>query len=267
LERYFEAELLATGAVVPFSWPDGFPYFVAKSEEAEDAAERLRQVWQLGLEPIENFTELLEERGIKTGLVEAHSDFTACAFWADADRAMPVIVVQENVPGDRLRFSLAHELGHLLLAPESTVDLELAANRFAGALLVPADAARRELGKRRQCISLYELHTLKHKYGLSMQGWIHRAEDLAILSPGAVAALRHDFVKNNWRKVEPGDPYSPEVPSRFTRLVVRALAEDVISDSRAAELLARPLEEFGKEVSEEHGGLPIGVGSGHEYLD
>jgi hypothetical protein len=56
--------------------------------------------------------------------------------------------------------------------------------------------------------------------------------------------------------VEPGDQIPPEAPGRMKRLVLRALAEDVISESRAAELLDKPLARFWQEEAKQHEGFP-----------
>ena len=90
----------------------------------------LRQAWKLGLmNPIENLMALLEDQGVKVGLVDAPDDFDACVMWAN--ESIPVMVVKRGLPGDRQRFSLAHELGHIALKNES----EKAAYRFAAAFL------------------------------------------------------------------------------------------------------------------------------------
>ncbi|MDZ7844749.1 MAG: ImmA/IrrE family metallo-endopeptidase [Anaerolineales bacterium] len=97
--------------------------------------------------------------------------FDALVFWAN--ERIPVIVVKGGIPGDRQRFNLARELGHILLDLSDNVDEEKAAHRFAGAFLVPRQKAIEELGEHRQRLSVQELHILKHKYGLSMQAWIY----------------------------------------------------------------------------------------------
>jgi Zn-dependent peptidase ImmA (M78 family) len=163
------------------------------------------------------------------------------------------------MPGDQQRFCLAHELGHLMLEPVKNLDSEKVANRFAGAFLVPRPSAEFELGIKRQAISLYELHLLKHKYGLSMQGWIHRAKDLGILSEADATQMFKQFRQRNWYQEEPGDALPPEEPQRFTRLVMHALSEDIIGESRAAELLNVSVSLFIAGEVEEHGGLPINI--------
>jgi Zn-dependent peptidase ImmA (M78 family) len=209
----------------------------------------------VGLDPIEGLLEVCEDQGIKIGLVNGHKDFDALTLWANHD--IPVIVLRRDIPGDRQRFCLAHELGHLVLQPVEHVDPEKAAHRFAGAFLAPRPAVEFELGSKRHSISLYELHLLKHKYGLSMQAWIYRAKDLEILSKTAAAQMFKRFRQQGWHHEEPGDALPPEEPQRFKRLVMHALCEGIISQARAAELLGVSLSQFlGGEV-ERHGGLPI----------
>ncbi len=252
LERYLDIESLL-GKVSHFKMPP--KQRVETLDAIEGVALDLREQWRLGLDPIEGLMEVCEDQGIKIGLVNGHKDFDALTLWANHD--IPVIVLRRDMPGDRQRFCLAHELGHLVLQPAEHVDPEKAAHRFAGAFLAPRPAVEFELGSKRHSISLYELHLLKHKYGLSMQAWIYRAKDLEILSKTAAAQMFKRFRQQGWHHEEPGDALPPEEPQRFKRLVMHALCEGIISQARAAELLGVSLSQFlGGEV-ERHGGLPI----------
>jgi Zn-dependent peptidase ImmA (M78 family) len=87
-----------------------------------------------------------------------------------------------------------------------------------------------------------ELFLLKKKYGLSMQAWIFRARDLGIISENAATRLFQRFRANCWHRHEPGEVLPAEKPLRMERLIYRALAEDLISRSRAQELLGEPLQ-------------------------
>ncbi|HHW14104.1 MAG TPA: helix-turn-helix domain-containing protein [Firmicutes bacterium] len=249
LERYLELEgLFPPEQAACFALPDGLDNHVTTMEGVERLAEQLRGAWGLGLDPIENFMEMLEDRGIKVGLVDGCPDFDACTFWAGE---CPILVVRSDMPGDRQRFNLAHELGHLVLVLDGILNAEVAAHRFAGAFLVPASAARRELGEHRRRITVSELHLLKHKYGLSMQGWIYRAKDLQIISESTAVCLFREFRTQGWHVKEPGSQVPPEEPKRMAQLVLRAYAEGLVSESRAAELLGVPLGEF---LVASHGG-------------
>jgi len=175
--------------------------------------------------------------------------------------------VNRTFPGDRQRFSLAHELGHLMLEPRRGVDEEKAANRFAGAFLVPTAVVRYELGEGRHALDPYELYLLKHKFGLSMLSWVRRAEDLGIVSGSAAHGLYKLFSSRGWRRREPGDQLPAEEPTRMKRLVMKSLVEGLISESRAAELVGNPLREFREEVMGKYDGLPVGVGDWYQCLD
>lgn len=255
LERYMEVESLFFEEQPGFQMPAGFPHKISSIPEAEFAAEGLRQAWDLGEDPIENLSEVLEEHNLKVGLVEGGEGFDALTLRFDHAK-WPVIALKRGIPGDRQRFSLAHELGHNLLLCDGPFKPERAADRFAGALLVPAKAAIWELGPQRRNLDYLELHSLKHKYGMSMQAWIYRAKDLNIITEHV--AIRHfqGFRQKGWHIREWGDQLPPEEPGRMKRLVMQALAENQISRSRAGELLGKPLAEFWREEAARHGGSP-----------
>lgn len=240
LDRYLEIEELVMPEREPFSWPKGFPRMVASGEDVERAADDLRAAWEIGKDPIHNLTELLEDRGIKVGVIDADDRFDACSFYAGREKKAPFVVIRRGMPGDRQRFTLAHELGHLLLEFTAELDADKAEKlvyRFAAAFIVPREAARAELGDRRHRLDLVELALLKREYGLSMAAWVHRAEELGILPEAAARSVFEMFDKTGWRLREPGEPYPSQDPRRFERLVRHALAEEVISEARAAELL------------------------------
>ncbi len=254
LERYLDIENLLD-MESPFKLPSKQP--VETLDHIEEIALDLREQWRVGLAPIEALMEICEDRGIKIGLAKGDAAFDALTLWANDH--IPVVVLRTDLPGDRQRFSLARELGYMILEPAEHLDPEEAANRFAGALLAPRPSVELELGPKRHAISLYELHLLKHKYGLSMQAWIYRAKDVGVLAEKDAMQLLRLFRQRNWHHKEPGDALPPEKPQRFERLVMHAYCEGIISQARASELLGVPLSQFlGGEV-ERHGGLPIEI--------
>ena len=256
LERYLEVEnLFEIEQQARSSIPLGYPIRITDTREIEQVAVKLRREWGLGNQPIESLTDLLEDKGIKVGAISAPDSFDALAFWYD--HIAPVIILREGVPGDRQRFSIAHELGHLMVEPSQDLDSERVAHRFAGAFLVPEEVVRAELGESRNRLDLFELHLLKHKYGMSIQAWVHRAKDLGIIPDREYHRIFNYLNEKGWRKCEPGDQIPPEEPGRMKRLVMRAYAEDVISVSRASELLGKSIPEFCQTEEERHGGFPI----------
>ncbi len=262
LERYLEAETIVFGRPQPFVFPQGFPCRVTTMDDVEEAALALRQAWNLGQDPISSLVQLLEDRNVKIGAFDSDQSFDACTFTADGEDQLLVMVIRAELPGDRTRFNLAHELGHVLLEVAGGLDPEQVSSRFAAAFLAPKPAVFAELGRSCLKLGLYELLLLKHKYGLSMQAWIYRAKDLGIIPDTIFRNLCTVFRARGWHKKEPGDPYPPEEPVRLKRLVLKALEDGLISEKRAAELLGMPVAEFQAEVVKVAAGSGVGLRHG-----
>jgi Zn-dependent peptidase ImmA (M78 family) len=249
LERYLAVEDLLHLRSVEWERPRSAPHPVADVRDAEDAARSVREDWGLGNDPIPKLAELLEERGIKVISIDLDGiDGLAAKVRRKEQHAARVIVIKRSTWSERKRFNLAHELGHLVLDVKAGVDEEKAAHRFAGAFLMPADVLRAEVGPNRSSLSLGELVVLKSRFGVSIQALTYRCKDLGIINQSAYAKLFKVFAERGWRKApfaEPGT-IDPEVeePKRFERLCYRALAEGIIGESRAAELLGISVREL-----------------------
>lgn len=239
LELYFFVEdLFPAERQVQFDFK---PEPVEEIEDAEAAAESLRRAWDLGSDPVEDLTARLEDHGVKVLILPPRPGFDGFSCWAN--QTIPVIACPSGGAGDRQRFSLAHELGHLLLRVVGDVDPEKAAHRFAGALLAPRHAVYRELGRKRRRLALDELLLLKQEYGMSMQAWTRRALDLDVITQVTYRHTCQLFAKLRWRTQEPGDEVPEERPWRLKLLVYQAVAEDLLTPSTAATLLGRPRSE------------------------
>ncbi len=213
----------------------------AKSvEDAERIAKELRKEWNIGMDPIENMVETLEDHAAAVLVLDADGRFDGVSAWAkvhgDDERKVPVVVTNTGMSGDRQRFNLAHELAHLVIKSKTAKEEEDTAHRFAAAFLVPDEVAYKELGRSRSRIEFDELLLLKHKYGMSMQAWLRRAKDLGIISFSWYKNTFVTFRKRGWHRNEPGEQVASEKPIRFRQLVLRAMAEGVISRERAQEL-------------------------------
>ncbi len=239
LERYLETEKI-WGEDSGFKYPRSFPREVRSFDEVEEAAEALRKAWEIGMDPIDDLTGHLEDKGIRVGVLSSDEAFDACTFQADVDGGVPVIVTNESTPGDRQRFNLSHELGHIMLdIVEDQAEgftAERACHRFAGAFLAPRLTLIADLGESRSRLSPHELYVLKQRYGLSMAALVYRAKDLGIISKGEAERLYRYFSLAGWRQREPGEAVPNEKPTRFRLLVLQAIAEDLIGPRRASEL-------------------------------
>ena len=246
IERRMELEsLFPQPPVETFRLPADLPDQVVNFSQIETVANHVRREWDLGMNPIPALIDLLEIKGIRVFCIDARQDAKFDGLFAYA-ASSPIAVVGKFWPGDRQRFTLAHELGHLLLADRlsETLDHEKACNRFAGAFLFPDVSVKKYLGAKRSSLEIREAQALKHEFGLSMSAVIRRAFDLEIIKEDHYRSLAILFQQKGWRANEPGEPVKPENENIFSNLVFHALAEDYIGDSKAAELLSLPLDAF-----------------------
>lgn len=221
-------------------------------EEAELAAVKVRETWKLGQDPLPNVTETLEANGFKISEVEAPESFKGFAGWADNH---PVVVLatwlNKDIP--LKRFTMLHEAAHLLAASHAKLDgkpLESFCDRFASAMLIPAEVFESDFGGFRHRISLEELIDLKRRYGISIAAIIHRAKDLNLITDSTYKQFWITRNKKGWRYNEPGRYDGNEQSSRFEQLVLRATAEEEISFDKGATLLNLPLIKFQQTLSE-----------------
>ena len=254
LERYLLVEELLNLHSVEWHCPPEAPYPVVWNvSEADRAARSLRDHWSLGIDPIQNVVELLEDQGVKVLAFDlTHIDGLTARVHRTGKDAVPVIVVNRQDWGERQRFTLAHELGHLVMEVAARVDEEKAAHRFAGAFLMPADALWAEVGKHRTSIGWGELFELKQLFGTSVQAITYRCKDLGIFSDTLFRRLFNDFNRLGWRTPPYQEPDARigEKPKRFERLTFRALAEGAISEAKAAELLDTSVHELNRRMEE-----------------
>ena len=239
IERYLVLEeYLPVSPIQQFELPKNLPKKINEYDDIEKVASTVRKAWGLGNNPIPDLIDTLEERGIKVFQSKALHDDKFDGLAAHVN-GTPVIVVGHSWPGDRQRFTLSHELGHLIMKNilDDGLDEERAANRFAGAFLVPYSEVIKELGHSRSRLEPVELCILKDAYGLSMQGWLFRARDAGVLNYSASQKMWNLFNAKKWRINEPGEPYKAESPKLFLQLVLHACAEELINESKAAELL------------------------------
>lgn len=242
LESFFPAR-----PAVAFAGIAGLPERITRFEQIDALTEHVRAGWELGLDPIPDLADLLETRGFRVLAIDiGESEKDLFDGLATRIAEQPVLVMGSHWPGDRQRFTLAHELGHALLHDRLAPDLdeEKACNRFAGAFLLPSRAIRQALGERRHQLELRELLLLKREYGISMQAALFRAQQSGIITEQLAKQIHALFRQHGWHKTEPGDQLPPERTVRFEALVYHALAEDFISESKAAEILGLPLTRF-----------------------
>lgn len=246
LSRYLELEQII-GKQPNIDNPlNGFN--IKTKQDVERAAQKLREVWNLGTDPLFNVLELLEDHGIKVVELEGNDSIDGFSTWVNGK--IPVIGLnkQRRESLDRYRFTVLHELAHLLLEIEefSEKEQESFCNYFAGAMLFPLSIIERELGLKRKHISLEELKAIKRQYGISMQAVVYRLKDLSIISNDTYRNFFKFMSNNGYRKNETNlAKYNGEEKAlRFDQLLGQAIAEQYITVSKAAALKNQRITQF-----------------------
>ncbi len=213
-------------------------------EDTETAAEELRKYWELGLDPIYNVCNTIEDHGLAVLTIEADDKFdgiSAIAYEDERQVKAVAIVTRRKIDGERQRLNLTHELGHIALDISEKVDEEKAAFRFGAALLAPRTRIFNEVGQKRALIEVEELLLLKRKFGISMQALVYRLHELKIIATSYYRQWWSMFDNLGWRMTEPESlPY--EEPYWLRRTVLRLIAERIVSQTDAEQILDEKIE-------------------------
>jgi len=240
VERFFEIEALL-GIHSTFINP--VKNIVIKGEaDTSKAAVVLRNKWELGNSPIPSLIEMLELKGVKVLLIDDVDEIDGFSFFTD--NAVPVVVVNTRLkPIERIRFTLIHELAHLLLqfSEESNFEskeIEKLCHHFSSNFLIPSKKLFEMIGgTHRNYIKIEELVAIKEYYGISIRAIVHRLLNLGVISQSYYQRWVIYMSKTYGQKDEPGNYKGDERLKLFEQLINRALAEDLISLSKAASLM------------------------------
>lgn len=187
-------------------------------DSIEEITAEVRERLGVGpVDPIPNLLRAIERAGIAViGSAREIERHDAASYWSDIAFGRPLICYSRGVPGDRQRFNLAHEVGHLVLhqarAPE---DAEVEAHRFAGSLLLPREAALAEIPTP---VTLRGLVHVKARWGISVAALIKRSLDLRLIDTAKRTSLEKQISARGWRKNEPVN-----VPEERPTLVAKAI--------------------------------------------
>lgn len=237
IECYLELEDIL-GIREAFSSPlDNFS--IKNIEDVEAATIHVLEVWNLGFNPLPNVVEMLEHKAIKVVEIDAPQSFDGLS--TTVKNGVPVIVLNKNFDVVRKRFTALHELGHLLMTLPNDIShkaKEAFCNRFAGAMLIPKHIFIEEMGAKRYNVSVNELIKIKESYGISIAALVYRANDLRVITDSSAKRFwkfRNESTKRK-KEIGWGSYKGQETSGRFEQLLYKALAEELISWSKAASL-------------------------------
>ena len=246
IEKYAEIEDVL-GCAKPFSM-DYKVMVVDSEEDARAVAIRVRDDLKLGRDAISFPIELLENQGIRIVEIEADEKFDGTCIMAGS---VPVIVINKIMIPERKRFTLFHELGHLVMNISDSTKQEKLCNVFANEVLIPSDVFMSMIGNSRRDISLLELRSIQIEYGISIEALMTKANQLGIITENRCQGFYKkmnkfpEFKAEVKKSVYKYDEHS----NRYNRLVYKALASELISFSKAASLLDLPIDEVRKELN------------------
>lgn len=208
-----------------------------ESEDIDDIACRVRDHFVLGRSPIASVSALLEEMGIIVVGIKGVKGFDGVSLLVDD--YIPVIAYNTEIgQAERVRMTLLHELGHLLLndklRAKSEKEIENICTSFASHLLLPDQILKSYFWGRVKSLSMTDLIELQSTYGISIDAIIYRLKALLFISESKYKSY---WVKKNASpelkcEIEKSR-YEEPLSQRFVRLVIRALDKSLITMSKA----------------------------------
>lgn len=229
-------ELETTLPVLPAIDPDEY------SRDVEEIARLLRQRWQLAKGPIADLTTLAEDSGIIIISYDFGSELIDGFCQHSVDGLPPLVFMNSNQPKDRYRFSLAHEIGHLIMHHTPHPEQEMEANRFASELLMPTRDIKADFEQH----SLTRFMDLKLYWGTSMQSLMYKAWQIGSLSDRMYKYYVIEMSKRGFRKKEPVEAsHLKEIPTTLRSIItahINDLGFDIDDLSEMFGLLPEDIE-------------------------
>jgi len=167
--------------------------------DIELVAEMVRRTWGIPNGPLHDLTDYIE----RAGIIIVECDLSSIGVDGLTIRTLgspPCIFVDKLAPGDRQRFTLAHELGHLVMHSVPSPTMEDEANLFASALLMPRRDIRPYLLDK---ITIQKLASLKPIWRVSMASLLMRCQSIGVLTTTQAQYLWRQMSSMGLRRMEP----------------------------------------------------------------
>ena len=221
---------------------------VTTYDQAEAQARRLRDSLGFGIAPIFAPIEKFETLGVRFVEVEAEEKFDGTSAMASNT---PLVVLNATYTPERKRFTLFHELAHLLLRFPAGADVEHLCNAFASEMLIPTSILIERLGDKRKNLTLEELRGLQRDYGISIEALMYKAHQHDIIND---AYFRHFNMKIHqktnvtYRAQVRESLWQPETTTYLRHLVLQAYSNDLITCAKAATLLGVEVDSIKQQL-------------------
>ena len=188
----------------------------------EEVARMTRAAWHLPTGPIQNVISVIENAGgiiipcnIETNKIDAMSR------WIPG--TPPLFFINLNMPMDRIRFTLCHELGHIIMHQIPNTDMEKQADTFAAEFLMPAGEVKNSLDN----LTLDKLSALKQYWKVSMAFIIYRAKSLNRITENQARYLYSQFGRMGYRTKEPAWLEPPKEKAKLFYDLIKVYLNDL----------------------------------------
>ncbi|MBV9735664.1 MAG: XRE family transcriptional regulator [Acidisphaera sp.] len=167
----------------------------------EDIAAAVRQRWNLPRGPVHDLTKTAEDAGVVIVPFDFGTPLIDGFCQHAHDGLPPLVFLNTGQPKDRWRFSLAHEIGHLVMHTTPNPEQERQANQFAASLLMPAQEFSPDVDPP----SIPRFIELKAYWGVAIQALFYRAWQIGKISDRQFRYFLAEISRRGWRKGEPVD--------------------------------------------------------------
>lgn len=218
---------------------------VSETGSPEESAKALRKLWKISHGVIENLTQGLEAHGFITVPIDFETERVDSRSILLDDK-YPVIFYNKKLLGDRLRFTLAYELGHIVMHTKpghiTFNELSHETNKFAAEFLMPQEEILKDLNEN---LDLDLLARLKQKWKVSMQSLLFRAEDLKVITENQKRYMITQFNDLKIRRREPKElDVAIEKGNLLRDLITKYRSKQKMSVKQMAEFFHLREEEF-----------------------
>jgi Zn-dependent peptidase ImmA (M78 family)/DNA-binding XRE family transcriptional regulator len=220
-------------------------YEVSEADSPATIAQKVRKAWKINAPVIEHFIPLLEQKGIAIISFDFETE-RVDSRCIKTENNYPVIIFNRSLLGDRQRFSLAYQLGHIIMHTFYDVDWERdithEANLFASEFLMPEKDIRKDF---ESGISFVQLAQLKKKWKVSMISILYRADDLGYLTANQKKYLLQQFNEQKMRRREPKElDVAVEKPTLVRKWIYEIKAKKKLDVKEMALMLNLNIDEF-----------------------
>ncbi|MGR3487889.1 helix-turn-helix domain-containing protein [Pseudooceanicola nanhaiensis] len=197
---------------------------VERCESPTEIAETVRRHWGMPDGPVKNLTRLLERAGVIVGYSDFGGAVVSGVTFA-APGQPPLILLNHDHPADRIRFTLAHELGHLVMHRFPTPEMENEANEFASVFLFPRKELREAFRGRKLTLAL--LAAMKPERKMSMQSILYAAQREQIVTKNQANYLWKQISARGWKTREPASLDFEHDPASVLPTIIKTHIEDL----------------------------------------